>query len=219
MKTDFLRCLYVAVAAFMISVGVAAPLQALTIDSANSALDVGIGCDNSNFCFSQIFTAPTPSNAPVTGTVTRTGLTLDFSISLVSSVFNGTDGAVTSVEFTNVLYQGSATLQDNGGGNYTFANQTADFVSGTLTPTGAGLPVVFNLPDVLMQGQCDEVGISFTCNLTFGDTGGLMPISVNGQDRYFTHVLDINAVIPEPGTAILLGIGLFGLSTRRPLAS
>lgn len=194
--------------------------QALTINTATSSLDQGIGCGDSFCAFDIIYGLDTPFPS-LSGTFDRTGGTLDFSISLSSatlSVLSGTDGGVTSVEFSGVTFSGSVAVVAEGGDLFSVTDQLST-VAGTLTPTGGGSAVAFNLVGVNTTGTCNDApGLSLTCGLTFG--AGILPmqISVNGQPRYFRLTTDIRSVVPEPSTALLIGFGLLALTRRRSLA-
>jgi hypothetical protein len=62
-------------------------------------------------------------------------------------------------------------------------------ISGTQTPSGAG------------------TAGPFSHNTDFN-------FDANGQPRYFTHTVNLTAV-PEPGTAMLLGMGFVALGLHR----
>jgi hypothetical protein len=217
MRNRFRRGFMAVLAVTAFSAG---PVSAITILTSGSALDLAVGCtDNSCFDF-----VPPPvvvynlsASAPVSGTFGITGLTLDFSIVLAAANLTSIDGAITSVDFSNVNYLGSVSVVDGGSGNFSIATQTAS-MSGTLTPNGAGSPVVFGQsPDPLLpvdvSGTCNAAGNILTCGLIFG-TGGF-DLIVDGNQRFFRHTVDITGVIPEPSTALLLGLGLSALAIRR----
>jgi hypothetical protein len=180
----------------------------------SSGLHTALGCNTTLLCpVGEIFSLG-PA-VPVTGTLTLTPTTLDFSISLASATLPGNDGAVTGVTFSGVTYSGSFSVTDQGGGRFQVPAQTAA-VSGTLTPIGAGSAVPFNL-SVQANGICN-VGSAPICGLTFGLAGATdFAIDVNGNTRLFSHSVDL-FVVPEPGTAMLLGLGLAGLASRRRIA-
>lgn len=193
--------------------------EALTINTATSSIDQGFGCTDS-FCAFDIIYELDASSA-VSGTFDITAGTLSFAISLPSATFSyndvGSDGGVTSVDFTGVTYSGSFAVVDEGGGLFSFQDQSSTVsVSGTLTPNGAGAFVAFNLGSVNTTGICNAGVSSLTCGLQFGAGFSPMPISVNAQSRYFRHTLDIRNV-PEPSTALLVVLGLAALAHRRSL--
>jgi hypothetical protein len=200
---------------------VASLAQALTINTATSSLDQGIGCSSASFCFPGFNIYDLDASAPLSGSFDLTGgTTLDFSINLASatlSVVSGPDGGVTSVEFFDVTFSGSVAVVLEPSGVYSVTDQAAN-VSGTLIPTGAGSPVVFNLSGVNTSGPCNDApGLSLTCGLIFG-VGTPMEIEVNGQPRYFTLTTDIRSVVPEPSTALLMGLGLGVLAKKQSRA-
>ncbi len=208
-------------AIFAVTALLAGPVSATTILTSGSGLDLAVGCTDSS-CFD--FSAPPTvvlynlsASAPVSGTFGITGLTLDFSIDLAAANLTGPDGAVTSVDFSNVNYLGSVSVVDQGSGNFFIGSQTAS-MSGTLTPNGAGSPVDFGqLPGpalaVAVSGNCNTAGNLLSCGLIFGTNG--FELGVNGNQRFFRHTVDITGVIPEPNTALLLGLGLSTLAIRR----
>jgi hypothetical protein len=197
---------------------VASLAQALTINTATSSLDQGIGCSSASFCVPGFNVYDLDDPAPLSGTFDLTGgTTLDYSINLASatlSVLSGTDGGVTSVEFSNGTFSGSVSVALETSGLYSVTDQPST-VSGTLIPTGSGLPVAFNLSGVNTSGTCNDApGLSLTCGLVFG-AGTPMEIEVNGVPRYFTLTNDIRSVVPEPSTALLMGLGFGVLAGKR----
>lgn len=147
------------------------------------------------------------------GTLGLSGTTLIFSISLPSSTFLPTtgpnDNGVTQLVFTNTTYAGTATLLNLGFGAYSITGGTAS-ISGTQTPTGAGVAGPFSALSSLLSGSCFDSGpLGVTCGIIFSASNDFN-FAVNGQTRYFTHTLNVTAV-PEPTTAMLVLAGLFGL--------
>ncbi len=187
--------------------------QALTIDSSQSGLDQALGC-SSTFCVvgTEIFALD--ASAPVGGTLELSGGTLDFTITLASASLSGTDGAVTGLTFSDVTYSGSVSATDQSPNGYSISGTST--ISGTVTPIGAGAAQVFDAVSVNTSGLCTGTpGDSLVCGLNFTAADDFNT-GVNGNTRHFVHQVDVMAVIPEPGTALLLGLGLSLLARRQP---
>ncbi|GEM_PF-6103867 len=149
------------------------------------------------------------------GTLDIASGTLTFDITLASANLSGPDGPVTSVDFSNVTYAGSVAVTLDGSNNYTVDGGQTGSVTATLTPNGAGSPTNINASTVLVTGVCSGTpGSSLQCGLIFGPLSDFSA-DVNGNTRYFTHTVDAFAIVPEPGTALLMGLGLMGLAPRR----
>lgn len=184
--------------------------QALTIDPGASGLDQAQGCGDSACFFDVIYNLD--ASAPVAGSFDITGATLDFTITLASASLSGSDGAVSSIALSNLTYSGSLTVVDEGAGFYSITDQISS-ISGTMTPD-AGLASAIAATNVNTVGLCQGTpGAALQCGLTFGPSSDFDGL-VNGNTRYFRHTVDI-AAVPEPTTALLLGLGLTALSATR----
>lgn len=207
---------FVAVVAGLAAVLVGGSAQALTVSSAS--VGNAKGCLNQS-CTSQTLTFGSSSGGG-TGTLGIAANTLTFSITLASTtlvpISGPDDNGVTQLVFSGTTYSGSAALNPLGGGVYTVSSGSAS-IAGTQTPSGAGTAGPFSAADALLSGSCVDSGASISCGITFGAANDF-DFDVNGQTRYFSHTMNVTAVVPEPATAALFGLGLAGLGiagTRR----
>lgn len=187
--------------------------NALSVDVGLSTLTDGQICASPTVlsCFSPLFQLSSAASMSG-GTLDIVGTTLTFSFSLPSASFSGSDGPVTAVALSSVIYSGSFSVALTGPGTYQFQDQLTS-ISGTLTPTGAGAATAFANAAVNTTGQCSGTpGTSLVCGFLFGPAG--TSVDVNGNARSLRQSVNIHA-IPEPGTSLLLGLGLLGLAARR----
>lgn len=208
MQNRFYSGFIIAFAATIAVVFSAGPGSAITIIPASSGIDMAVGCtDSACFSFGSPLLFNLSASEPVSGSFDITGTTLNFSIDLAAANLIGPDGDVTSVDFSGVNYLGSVSVVDQGAGNFSISASQTAAISGLLTPNGAGSAVAFSLLPVNLSGSCLVAGNTLTCGLIFG-SGVAFELDVNGNQRYFRHTVDITGVVPEPGTALLLGLGL-----------
>ncbi len=189
--------------------------SALAIDPSNSGLDQAAGCSDS-LCFSTIYDDLTSSGA-LTGDIEISGSTLTFNIVLASAnlAATGGDGPVTSIDFTSVVYSGSVSVTPDVSDNYIVDSGQTATVSGTVTPNGAGSASGIVASTVLITGLCSGTpGSDLQCGFVFGPQMDFAA-DVNGNTRSFRHTVDAFAVVPEPGTALLVGAGMMGLALLR----
>ncbi len=187
--------------------------QALSVDAGLSTLTDGQICAEPNVlsCFAPRFELDSAA-AISGGTLDIVGTTLTFSFNLPSATFSGSDGAVTSVATSSVIYSGSFSVSLTAPGTYQFQDQLTS-IGGTLTPTGAGAAAAFANAAVNTTGQCTGTpGTSLVCGFLFGPVGA--GVDVNGNTRFLRQSVNIHA-IPEPGTSLLMGLGLASLAASR----
>jgi hypothetical protein len=200
----------VVVALGFFSIFIAGSAQALPVTSASAGGALG--------CLDQACTSQTlawASNAGGgTGTLDIVGNNLTFTITLASTTLTpiggGSDNGVTQLEFTNTTYTGSATLNPLIPGSFYSIVSGSATISGTQTPSGAGVAGPFAAVDALLSGSCMITGPSIGCGIVFGAANDF-DFLVNGETRYFSHTVNVTAV-PEPATAALFGAGLIGLA-------
>ena len=179
------------------------------------------------------------SSTAASGTITldTTNQTLDFSITVASVVFDDTVGAylgVDEIRFSNVTYSATGLAYSIAGPNITItAGQTvtvSDDYEQFLAGSSVEGPTTFNETTQIAGGSCSLTGGLSALSCGFldigpGAGGNLFDLLIGDTPTYtpesfkFLHKLGAITAVPEPGTAFLFGMGLFGLvwSGRRRL--
>jgi hypothetical protein len=169
---------------------------------------------------------------PATGTITldSSAGTVAFSIDVASATFldtAGADNGVDEIEFTDLHYAGTltgATFAPFGSDTLiSWAAQNTPTVSGDyeqlLSGGNVNGPDAFSKTARMSAGQCVLTAAGYlTCGFTLGPGGGPFALNVGAdgdeETRRVVHTLNVVAV-PEPGTAILLALGVAGIGVRR----
>jgi hypothetical protein len=187
-------------------------------------------CGNAGMVFEQDPGGPFPEPATGTYTLDSTAGTLDVALSVSGLTLTDIAGAVNGIDqidFTGLTYTGTLTVTGSGDGPYTVSPGQSISVAGTYEQLLAGGTVVaaaaFGPIDVdIPSGSCLINAGNMTCGLfvgaqqspgspeTFVLGVGSTPINVG-----FQHVFNTVAVVPEPATGLLLGLGLAVVAASR----
>jgi hypothetical protein len=187
------------------------------IDPPNSVgVDIAVGCTSVTCsAASQVFSL-SGGPAEVTGTITIDAVLLRLSFDLQATVTHtGSSNGVTTLAMTPVNYDATnLVLTSVGGGLYqidgTMSPSAA--ITGSLTENGSSAGN-FSIPTARVTGQCQVLG-GVLCGLTFGSIGFQQGVGTPDVDHFFRHTMNITAV-PEPTSALLLGLAVGGLWLAR----
>jgi hypothetical protein len=209
--------------------------SALALPVSSGGFDQARACSTTNCAAgTQTFTLD-GSLAPVVGSIVldTDNLEVDFTItvavlSMVDTV-GGEDNGVARIEFTNTTYTGTAValmgpFATPQGDMYVIGAFASGGIDGTETQfddtdTPVDTPAGF-LRTASLTGGCTvpDVGDAITCGFSFGltdfDLGvGDAGAGLDPQTRNFEHTLNV-AVLPEPGVAVLVGLGMVMIGLR-----
>jgi hypothetical protein len=181
---------------------------------------------------------PTTGTISIDTTLNKMTITLAVATSVIDRdpaafpVQSVTSDGATSLVFTGGTYTTAAISITSAPGSlagttkYSIAATQVGGVSFTsIVPTGAGTGDPLSLASVRVTGSCTIVDANNTglCGIAFGASGTTnfrIPGTGNfgGYDRWVqqTHNVD---VVPEPGTTLLLGLGVGGLALLRRRAA
>ena len=203
------------------SVALAQPASAAILNVAVSGggIDLSRTCTTTS-CGTAIWTDTNLWAASGTVSIDTVGLTLTLALSVPTFTIGGAaDNGVTSLTLTNTTYSATVPITISGpiAGLTTYtiaAAQTAVVDPASANEVGGGVTdPIFNAARV--TGSCgllaNDTG---QCGFTFGGTGLGMPAPLSRPLRQTMNL----AVVPEPGTALLVVSGLLGIAwaSRRP---
>jgi hypothetical protein len=163
---------------------------------------------------------PTPVK-PATGTFTFGAATVDIVLNVASYSMTGSSGSVTALDFTNVDYTVtiSVSYTDFGGG-IVAVDQVPGIAVGSVSGTydqigGPGSGPFSDVSVSFSDFSCLLVDGQGQCGFDVGTFAGTADFNLDVDGSLYDINQTFNVIVPEPGTAALLGFGALCLVAWR----